>query len=144
VGAWAAGTGDGGGGHGHERRRRARARAAAGTGTGDGGGGHGRWRRRWLSRRRQREHGQRRRQREDGRGNETAARCVARVKKPYIRRLSVRPSDISLCPTASLKAVGHKNYFRGPVEAVGHKLMSDGLVGSRRRLDGRRMSVVLL
>jgi hypothetical protein len=36
-----------------------------------------------------------------------------RVKKPYVRRLGTRPSDIRLCPTA-----------RG--RAVGHKVMSDG------------------
>jgi hypothetical protein len=42
-----------------------------------------------------------------------------RVKKPYVRRPGTRPSDISLCPTA-----------RG--RAVGHKLMSDGQSDSRR------------
>ena len=36
-----------------------------------------------------------------------------RVKKPYVRRLGTRPSDIRLCPTV-----------RG--RAVGHKVMSDG------------------
>jgi hypothetical protein len=42
-----------------------------------------------------------------------------RVKKSYVRRLGTRPSDISLCPTA-----------RG--RAVGHKVMSDGQSDSRR------------
>ena len=42
-----------------------------------------------------------------------------RVKKAYVRRLGTRPSDISLCPTA-----------RG--RAVGHKVMSDGQSDSRR------------
>jgi hypothetical protein len=56
----------------------------------------------------------------------------AGVKKPYVRRLPARPSGINIFPRASRKAVGHKCYFRGPAETVGHKLMSDGLVGSRR------------
>jgi hypothetical protein len=42
-----------------------------------------------------------------------------RVKKAYVRRLGTRPSDISLCPTA-----------RG--RTVGHKVMSDGQSYSRR------------
>jgi hypothetical protein len=56
----------------------------------------------------------------------------AGYKKPYVRRLPARPSGINIFPRASRKAVGHKCYFRGPAETVGHKLMSDGLVGSRR------------
>jgi hypothetical protein len=31
------------------------------------------------------------------------------------------------------EAVGDKHYFRAPVVAVGHNLISDGLVHSRRR-----------
>jgi hypothetical protein len=57
----------------------------------------------------------------------------AGVKKPYVRRLPARPSNISLRPTAVREAVGHKYYFRGPAETVGHKLMFDGFVGSRWR-----------
>jgi hypothetical protein len=56
-----------------------------------------------------------------------------RVKKPYVRRLGTRPSEITLTPTALYEAVGDKAYVRGPVVAVGHNLISDGLVQSRRR-----------
>jgi hypothetical protein len=55
------------------------------------------------------------------------------IKKSYLRRLRCQPSDITLSPTAAYEAVGDKNYFRGPFVAVGHKLISDGLVGRRRR-----------
>jgi hypothetical protein len=39
----------------------------------------------------------------------------------------------ALSPTAVYEAVGDKSYFRAPVVAVGHNLISDGLVQSRRR-----------
>jgi hypothetical protein len=55
------------------------------------------------------------------------------IKKSYLRRLRCQPSDITLSPTAAFEAVGDKYYFRAPVVAVGHKLISDGLVGRRRR-----------
>jgi hypothetical protein len=56
-----------------------------------------------------------------------------RVKKPYLRRLGTRPSEITLSLTALYEAVGDKAYVRAPVVAVGHNLISDGLVQSRRR-----------
>jgi hypothetical protein len=44
--------------------------------------------------------GRRRRQRErNGRVKLKARGSDPRVKKPYVRRLVTRPSDISLCPT---------------------------------------------
>jgi hypothetical protein len=55
------------------------------------------------------------------------------IKKSYLRRLRCQPSDITLSPTAAFEAVGDKYYFRAPFVAVGHKLISDGLVGRRRR-----------
>jgi hypothetical protein len=61
------------------------------------------------------------------------ARSDPRVKKPYLRRLGTRPSEITLSPTALYEAVGDNHYFRAPVVAVGHNLISDGLVQSRRR-----------
>jgi hypothetical protein len=42
------------------------------------------------------------------------AGSVASVKTPYFRRCPRRPSDISLCPTARLTAVGHKLMSDGP------------------------------
>jgi hypothetical protein len=56
-----------------------------------------------------------------------------RVKKPYLRRLGTRLSEITLSSTALYEAVGDKAYVRAPVVAVGHNLISDGLVQSRRR-----------
>jgi hypothetical protein len=56
-----------------------------------------------------------------------------RVKTSYLRRLCTRPSEIRLSPTAVYEAVGDKAYFRAPVVAVGHNLISDGLIQSRRR-----------
>jgi hypothetical protein len=56
-----------------------------------------------------------------------------RVKKPYLRRLGTRPSEITLSPTALYEAIGDKAYVRAPVVAVGHNLISDGLVQIRRR-----------
>jgi hypothetical protein len=74
--------------------------------------------------------GRRRRQRErNGRVKMKARGSDPRVKKPYVRRLGTRPSEI----TALYEAVGDKAYVRAPVVAVGHNLISDGLVQSRRR-----------
>jgi hypothetical protein len=78
--------------------------------------------------------GRRRRQRErNGRVKMKARGSDPRVKKPYVRRLGTRPSEITLSPTALYEAVGDKAYVRAPVVAVGHNLISDGLVQSRRR-----------
>jgi hypothetical protein len=125
----AAGTGDVGGGRHRRRRRRA---CAGGVGVGGGrqarAGGVGGWARALrasaMAESSARQRGKREMKRRAG---------PAGVKKPYVRRLPARPSDINLFSRASRKAVGHKFYFRGPAETVGHKLMSDGLVGSRRR-----------
>jgi hypothetical protein len=62
---------------------------------------------------------ERREKRASTRENEPRA-GLCRVKKPYLRRLCTRPSDIRLRPTARLTAVRHN-------------LISDGLVHSRRR-----------
>jgi hypothetical protein len=107
VGGWARAlqVGSGGGWAAAGTRRQARASAAAMAES---------------SARQRRKHEMKRRARPAG------------VKKPYVRRLPARPSDINLFPRTSRKTVGHKFYFRGPAVTVGHKLMSDDLVGSRR------------
>jgi hypothetical protein len=63
------------------------------------------------------------RQREERMRKWNGARWLARVKISYVRRLSVRPSNVSLCPTSNIR-----HYFRGPAETVGHKLIFDGAV----------------
>jgi hypothetical protein len=67
--------------------------------------------------------GDRRRRRRTGRETDGA-----RVKmKRRAGRIRVKT------PTAVYEAVGDKHYFRAPGVAVGHNLISDGLVGRRRR-----------
>jgi hypothetical protein len=123
---------DGGGG---ERRRRAgRRRRRAETEKREGG---------WASTAAGRDREERRR----ARVKMNRAPGWDRVKKPYLRRLFTRPSNIRLYPTAGSVAVGYNLmsdglvnsrrrqgfFFREPMVAVGHKIISDGLVGSRRR-----------
>jgi hypothetical protein len=80
---------------------------------------------------------ERREKRASARENESRAGLYG-VKKSYLRRLRCQPSDITLSPTASYTAVGDKQYFRAPVVAVGHNLISDGLVAVRVRVCGFR------
>jgi hypothetical protein len=93
---------------------------ATGVGTGvgaltTGGGGrlgdghwHGRWRRLKQATAAAMAEA---RQREERMRKWNGARWLARVKISYVRRLSIRPSNVSLCLTASLTAVEHKTLF---------------------------------
>jgi hypothetical protein len=62
-----------------------------------------------------------------GGGYNRRGRGGASVKILYFRRPPRRPSDISLCPTAYLAAVGHKLMSDGPpVSPRMSEIMSDG------------------